>query len=240
MKDPLQVRNQAEVAHGHIAGHKPWQIGSADAERTFLAFIKMSKRQKRTKRNRAPSRASFRLFNSQQTYLFRLCQNVLITSNGSGVAAGYIVNDPTSTMANFGEHVNYLTNLFTEYRIIRSRWTFVTNVGGSQDSKTTSFSPLAIGVYLRTSSSLPSVSSANQVLDNQPSFQWNVINDASPRGMKINQWFDKKINFQLTTTTSTDYAGAPGGILYYGGALPVSVNIASVTQEVWLLYRGRS
>jgi len=185
-------------------------------------------------------RANFRLFDQQQTYLFRLCQEVVITTNGSGVAAGYIVNDPTSTMANFGEHTNYLANLFTEFKIVRSRWRFVSSVGGSQDSKTTSFAPLSIGVYLRTSSSLPSVSSANQVLDNQPSTNWNVVGDTSPRCYTMNQWFDRNINYQLCTTTSTDYAGAPGGIVYYSGALPVSQNVAYVVQEVWCMYRGRA
>jgi len=186
------------------------------------------------------SRASFRLFDQQQSYLFRLCQEVVVATNGSGVAAGYIVNDPTSTMANFSEHVNYLANLFTEYKIVRARWRFVSSVGGSQDSKTTSFSPLSIGVYLRTSSSLPSVSSANQVLDNQPSTNWACVGDSSPRGFTMNQWFDRKINYQLVTTTSTDYAGAPGGIVYFGGGLPVSQNVAYVVQEVWVSYRGRA
>jgi len=143
-------------------------------------------------------------------------------------------------MANFSEHVNYLSNLFTQMKIIRARWTFVSNTTGSEDSKTTSFQPLAIGVYLRTSSSLPAVTSTNQVLDNQPSLLWNCINDTTARGLTLNQWFDRKINYQLVTTTSTDYAGAPGGIVYYSGNLPVSVNVATVKQEVWLSYRGRS
>jgi hypothetical protein len=204
---------------------------------------RLSRRRRNTRRS-SGSRGftnpvvSFGAFNTSQPYLFRLCQLTTIMSNGSGVAAGYIFNDPSSTMANFSEHVNYLANLFTEFRIVRSRWTVISNISGLGDTKG-DYSPMAIGVYNRTSSSLPSVTNANQVLDNQPSWLYNLGTDTSPCGKVLASRFPG-VMFQLVTTTSTDYAGAPGGLVYYASGCPFSANILQVKQEVWLQYRGRA
>jgi hypothetical protein len=176
-----------------------------------------------------------------QSNLMRLNEMTAITSNGSGIAAGYIYNDPTSTFGNYTEHVSYLANLYTEYKIVRVRWTFSSSITGGYDGKTASAVPLAIGVFLRTPSSLPTVVSANQVLDNTPSWLWNIANDTSPLGFKKTCSFsNRNIGYQLTTTSSTDYAGAPGGLLYYGTNLPAGQIVAFVACELWIRYRARS
>jgi len=163
-----------------------------------------------------------------------------MNSSGAGVATGFIYNDATGSYANFGEHVNYLANLFTEYKVLRARWTFTSAVSGYSDSKSGPAGPMAVGVYLRSSSGVPTLTSMDQILDNQPSWMWNIGNDTSSSGFVRTQWFDQKINYQLVTTVSPDYAGAPGGVAYYGVNLPISQIVGYITQEVWYSYRARS
>lgn len=202
----------------------------------------------RNNRPRFPRRSSgrgqrpspLRRFTNMQPYTFRLSQVNAVASDGSGICAGFIFNDPTSTLGNFSEHVNYLANLFTEYRIIRSRFTLVSQISGvASETKLTANPTLAVGIWTRTPSSLPTITSQNQVLDNQPSRLWNVAADTSPHGFRMSARFST-VNYQLVTTTSTDYAGAPGGLFFYGGSFPLSQECFVVQSEIILQYRARS
>jgi len=98
---------------------------------------------------------------------------------------------------------------------------------------------LAVAIFTRNPSSLPSLTSQNQVLDNQPSKLWACGSDTSGRGLKMSARFNV-VNYQLVTTTSTDYAGCPGGMMYYGGGFPLSQETFNVHVEVFIEYRARS
>jgi len=175
-----------------------------------------------------------------QSYVFRLSQTNSAASDGSGNLSGYLYNDPTGSFGNFPEHINYLVNLFTEMRVVRSRWHLVPALPfSSTESKTTTNQVLAVAVWTRAPSSLPSLVSYDQVLDNQPSKLWACASDTSGRGLTMSSRFNV-VNYQLTTAASTDYAGCPGGIMYYGNSFPASVNCFFIHQEVWIEYRARS
>jgi len=179
-------------------------------------------------------------FTNMSTALFRISAVVQVDSDGSGNVAGYIYNDPTSTLGNYTEHVSYLANLYTEYKVVRARWHLLPNLPfTSSDAKFTGNPLLAVGVWTRNPSSLPTLTSLNQVLDNQPSRLWAVCSDTTPRGLPMHASF-ARLNYQLVTTTSTDYAGAPGGLMYYGSGFPATNPIFAVHVEVFLRYRARS
>jgi len=185
-------------------------------------------------------RASLSRFTNMQSHVFRLSQQQGVASDGSGNVAGYSYNDPTSTLGNFTEHINYLANLFTEYRAVRSVWHLVPQLPfNASDVKLTDNPVLAVGLFTRNPSSLPTLTSLNQVLDNQPSKLWAVCSDTSGRGLTMSGRFNNVL-YQLVTTTSTDYAGAPGGLAYYGSGFPASITIFTIHIQVWLQYRARS
>lgn len=209
----------------------------------------MPKRSKSNRKSRRGSsrssgwrqpRASLSGFSNMQSHVFRLSGATSVVSDGSGVVSGYSYNDPTSTFGNYTEHVSYLANLFTEMRIVRSRWHLVSQLTGLLNETKLAQNPVfAVGVFTRTPSSLPSVTSVNQVLDNQPSKIWNIAADTTQTGLIMSARFNV-VNYQLTTTTSTDYAGCPGGILFYGGGFPLSQACFAIHWEVFIQYRGRA
>lgn len=203
-------------------------------------------RQKRNRSSRRPQRgrrfpsAPLARFSNMQTYIFRISATQGFSSDGSGNLSGYIYNDPTSTLGNYAEHVSYLANLFTEMRVVRSRWHLVPQQPfTSTESKSTVNGALAVAVWTRNPSSLPSLTSLNQVMDNQPSKLWPVMSDTTGRGLQMKANF-RRLNYQLVTTTSTDYAGCPGGLMFYGNAFPASTEIFIAHIEVYIQYRARS
>lgn len=185
-------------------------------------------------------RATLSRFSNMMPYIFRLSQAAGISSDGSGNISGYSYNDPTGSFGNYTEHVNYLANLFTEMRIVRSQWHLTSTLPFSiNESKETLNGVVALAIWTRTPSSLPSLTSVNQVLDNQPSKIWAICSDTSGRGIRMSARFNV-VNYQLTTSTSTDYAGCPGGLMWYGSGLPVSTQCFFLHAEIFIQYRARS
>jgi len=202
------------------------------------------KRKKRggsnTRNSFSQPRLSLGRFTNMQPYVFRLSQAAALASDGSGGINGYSYNDPTGSFGNYTEHVSYLANLFTEMRIVRSQWHLVPTLPfSSNESKETTNPVLAVAIFTRNPSSLPSITSLNQVLDNQPSKLWAPCSDTSGRGLKMSAKFNI-VNFQLVTTSSTDYAGCPGGMFWYGSGFPISSNIFVLHAEIFIQYRARS
>jgi len=180
-------------------------------------------------------------FSNLQSQVFRLSGQVSISSNISGqLASTYIYNDPTGSFGNFDEHVNYLVNLFQEMKVVRSNWHLVPLLPLSgTDAKDTTNGVVAVGVFNRGPSSLPTITTLNQVLDNQPSKLWAIQSDTSGRGLRMSARYTR-LNYLLATTTSQDYAGCPGGLVMYGSGLPPSIAVMLVHYEVFIRYRARS
>jgi len=201
--------------------------------------MRKNKTKSKRKGQRRP-RKSLSSFNQNQTYTFRISSVAVQSSNGSGVIAGYIYNDPTGSFGAYAEHTNYLANLFTEMRVVRSRFTLTSLLPFTiNEAKETTNGSLAVGIFNRTSSGLPTLSSWDQVLDNQPSFMWPVCSDTTGRGRILTSTWTH-VNFQLVTTSSPDYAGCPGGLMFYGSGMPVSSSIFMVQSEIFIQYRGRA
>jgi len=179
-------------------------------------------------------RSSFNV-NARQSMIFRLAQTVTLSSNGSGILAAIIYNDPTSGFANFTEHTSDLSNLFNEFRFIQTRVQFISTIETKGDT-----SVLVIGYQNRGTSTMATPSSGNQVADNQPSYLWAVSNDTSARGFTVKQRINGIAYNNTNSTSSPDYAGAPGGWQIYGAGFPNSTALLYYKQECWYQYRSRS
>jgi len=179
-------------------------------------------------------------FTNLQNYTFRISAGGQFTSDGSGNISGFIYNDPTGSFGNYTEHTSYLANLFTEMRVLRSSWHLVSQLPFSiNESKEVSNGVLAVGVWQRGSSGLPSLTSINQILDNQPSKLWACCSDTTGRGLRMSaKW--SRLNYILTTATSQDYAGCPGGLFFYGSGFPASTACFYYHAEIFIQYRGRA
>jgi len=172
---------------------------------------------------------------ARQSMVFRLCQSISLSSNGSGTLAAVVYNDPGSSYSNFTEHNSDLANLFTQYRFIKSRIQCISTV--ETKGQTT---VIAIGYQNRGTSSLGTPSSVNQVLDNQPSWFWAVSNDTSPFGFTKTQRMTGILYAATNSSGSTESSGAPGGWQFYGASLPTSTVIVFLKLECWYEYRSRS
>jgi len=197
------------------------------------------------RRPRRSRRSGFNIsrFSANQSTIVRLSQFVTIGSNGSGVASGVIFNDPTSSFANFTEHVNDYANIYTEMRLVACRYRFVTCLPFSQqETKTVGVEPMFIAYQQRGTATLSTPTTYDQVADNARSKIWNIACDTSRNGLTISYTAKRNvIGYNATNSSSSpDYAGVPGGIQFYCNGLPLSVQVCSYHQEVFVQYRGRS
>jgi hypothetical protein len=173
-------------------------------------------------------------FNSMQIVPTRLCQSVTFSSNGAGTLAALIYLDPFSQ--SFTEYTSDFVNLYTQFRLIRSRIQLVSTIETKGD-----VSVLGVG-YQNRQTGLGTPTSINAVLDNQPSWLWAVSNDTTNQGFIKAQRMNNLLfaDTSSSANTSTSSSGAPGGWQLYGAGFPASTVIMYGKIEVWYEFRSRS
>jgi hypothetical protein len=181
-------------------------------------------------------------FSASQSQKVRSVFIMTYSSDGSGVCAGVIPFDPTSTHLNITEFVSDWANLYTQYRLWGSRIRLVSAiVNATIETKSANYKPITVGYQFRSTASLATPTSYNQVLDNQPSKIWNVSTDTSPSGILMTQKTPSSVTYlETNASTSPGNAGAPGGFQFYGDTFTPSIPIFTVFLEVYYQLRSRS
>jgi len=195
-------------------------------------------------RNQAPGRSqrSFTVgpYNQLTNSVLRFAQMIQIASSGAGTAAGNVYCDPTASYANFPEFVNYANSLWSEYRILRMKVTFTTNMPFSGVEIKGDTFPMGLAPNLRATSAIVTPTSINQIIDNNGSKLWNILADTSGHGKTMTMRFNQ-LSFNTTSASgSPEYAGAPGSISYYCTTLPASIQVCNYLQECWYEFRSRT
>jgi len=205
----------------------------------------MSDRKNRgRKRGRGRRNGGFnpRGFSASQSQRVRAVFLQTYSSDGSGVCAGVIPFDPTSSHLAIPEFTSDWANLYTQYRLWGVRIRLVSAIAQATiETKSANYKPLVVGYQFRSTASLATPTAYNQVLDNQPSRLWNVSSDNSPAGIVMSQITPPMVTYlETNASTSPGNAGAPGGFQFYGDTFTTTIPVFTIMLELFYQLRSRS
>jgi hypothetical protein len=205
---------------------------------------KSKSRPKRSRRSRPSGNNTFNPvgFSASQSQKVRSVFLMTYASDGSGVCAGVIPFDPTSSHLAIPEFTSDWANLYTQYRLWGVRIRLVSAiVNATIETKSANYKPIAVGFQFRSTATLATPTAYSQVLDNQPSKIWNVSTDTSPSGIILTQKTPSLVTYlETNASTSPGNAGAPGGFQFYGDTFSTSIPIFTVFLELYYQLRSRS
>jgi hypothetical protein len=202
----------------------------------------MSKRQNNRERKFPRRRRSgrpldsllIRFSNPSQITTILVQSFTTLSSNSSGVVAYALPFDLGSSGTNNVEHVAYLSNLFSQARIVAAYIQVLPYFDEVKSGYTGS--SLAIGTNL-TSISTPT--SLGGTLDNADAKLYNIMNDTTSLGFSHKLRFSN-LEFQnVTQLYSTPTGGAPGCIQFWGNQYPATVTIGIIRYKYIYQYKNR-
>jgi len=167
-------------------------------------------------------------------YLFRLVSSATLSTNGSGVVAGYQNADPSGGSGSTWTATEWsaLTSLFSEVKMREFRLTFVFDTYAAL----VSYPAICISGVKSYINSAPT--SIVQVWDNADAVIWNS-RDTSKNGI-THGIKGTDLNYAVVTTPNPgSYAGCPGAIQWYGSGAGTSQSIGLIMIEGIYEFRSR-
>lgn len=171
--------------------------------------------------------------NLNQTHMMKLSELFPVTTNGSGVAAGVLVSDPSSSGVNFSNYGS-ISALWKEIRIVG----FNVRVVPADVKVTGTASPFCCS-FSNTSTATPT--SATSILDNAGSAMMS-FNSTSVKGLLMSHRWPKTLTYAGVTTPapSSLTAGCPGSFGWYSDGHTVSTTIVWIYLEAIYQLRTRA
>jgi len=167
-----------------------------------------------------------------QAIMVQLRNYLNATSNGSGILAGVIPADPSSTLsATFGstslfpEWSDWLA-LFGSVRVVQLE---IKLLSISLDEVKGDTSPGFIMAGNLQSTAVPS--NYQSVADNADSQSWNPLQDTTSAGRYHAIRWPRTVLWASATTpapSSLQFTGCPGGFAIYGDTLPATLKVLSI------------
>jgi len=171
-------------------------------------------------------------FELKQGFMVQMRNLVSMTTDGSGVLAGVVPCNPNATLSSafgsvaiFSEWTNWAA-LFASVKCVQ-----LEVICKSKYVETKGDVPgvVVIGGNIQQGGSFPSTYAT--AADNTDSQTWNITNDTSGRGVYHAIRHLKKLMPAATNDpdpTGDAYIGCPGGIAFYGNALPITTSMMTV------------
>jgi hypothetical protein len=171
-------------------------------------------------------------------YEFRLVTTATLSSNGSGILAGYQNADPSGGSGSTwtASEWSALVSLFSEVRMKSFSIRFSSPYPRDPDFNTNTGNFIVLSGVLSSVASAPTT--AAQVWDNADARPFNLQH--TQRDVILHTIKGTDLNWAIVTTPNPgSYAGVPGSIQWYGSTYPASTTCGVIFIEGIYQFRSR-